>query len=288
MARLNVKNYGAMGDNKTDDTVAFQKTVDAAKSGDTVYVPAGNYMIDAIKSVKLKSNIQFEMYHTAILKVIPNDATHYFLLKVYNCKNVKIKKGTLQGDRQKHTPTVHPKWTPNVAFNRYGEWGLGLDIRGSQDITVSNVTSRDMWGDGFYVDHKGSTRSKNIKFDYCTGLNNRRQGLSVIDVNGLEVRNSEFSTTHGTKPADGIDLEVDKPHATYGKGIIENVLIVDCKFRNNQGAGVEIAVKKGIGRNIRVARCQFSGNNKSIKSDTFSWWQKIWYEIFGHPKSIKV
>ena len=275
MAKLNVKDYGAKGDGKANDTFAIQKAIDAAVSGDTVYIPAGTYMVDAEVSVKLKSNITFEMTDATTLKVIPTDKEHYRLLQVWNCKNVNIKKGTLLGDRSNHKGTS-------------GEWGMGLDVRGSENVKITNVTSKNMWGDGFYVARRGEKRCKDISFNYCTALNNRRQGLSVIDVNGLDVRNSEFSTTHGTRPQDGIDFEPNKPHATYGKDVIENVLVVDCVFRNNKGAGVEFALKKGVGRNLRVARCSFSGNDKPIKSNSFSWWQEIWYSIFGYPESITI
>jgi hypothetical protein len=43
---LNVKDYGAVGDNTTDDTQAFQDALDAAKTnGNRVIVPTGNYKI---------------------------------------------------------------------------------------------------------------------------------------------------------------------------------------------------------------------------------------------------
>src|SRR5258705_53662 len=42
---FSVRDFGARGDGKTDDTAAFQKTLDAARqaSGGIAYAPRGNY-----------------------------------------------------------------------------------------------------------------------------------------------------------------------------------------------------------------------------------------------------
>ncbi|MCX7765540.1 MAG: glycoside hydrolase family 55 protein, partial [Candidatus Sumerlaeia bacterium] len=46
---INVKDFGAIGDGKTDDTKAFQTALDTASGkdeiGGTVFVPQGTYLI---------------------------------------------------------------------------------------------------------------------------------------------------------------------------------------------------------------------------------------------------
>ena len=47
--RLNVRDFGAVGDGVTMDTRALQAAIDACKEGQEVYVPAGTYMTGALR-----------------------------------------------------------------------------------------------------------------------------------------------------------------------------------------------------------------------------------------------
>lgn len=46
MARLNVEEYGAEGDDETDDREAIQQAINDAEDGDTVYLPEGTYKVE--------------------------------------------------------------------------------------------------------------------------------------------------------------------------------------------------------------------------------------------------
>ena len=222
---VNVRQLGAKGDARSDDTSALQAALDrVAGTGGTVFVPDGTYMVDAASQRRLKihSDTTLKLAPHATLRVIPNGSKEYALLTVAGSSNVTIMGGTLEGDRAQHSA-------------KEGEWGMGLSIlQGAKNITISGVTSKEMWGDGFYVEG-----ARGVTFCSVVADHNRRQGLSVIDVDGLEVTNSAFSNTQGTRPMAGIDLEPDT-----AKQRISNVRIHRSRFVNNKGPGIQVAGKK--------------------------------------------
>jgi polygalacturonase len=222
---VNARQKGTKGDGRTDDTAALQAALDkVAGTGGTVLVPDGVYMVDAAseRRLKIRNDTTLKLSSGATIKAIPNGAQSYALLTVTGASNVTVTGGTLEGDRAQHT-------------NKEGEWGMGLSIlAGAKNITVSGVTSKEMWGDGFYVES-----AQGITFCSVISDHNRRQGLSVIEVDGLQVMNSVFSNTQGTRPSAGIDLEPDDV-----KQKISNVRIHNSKFLNNKGPGILVAGKK--------------------------------------------
>jgi hypothetical protein len=239
---VNVKDKGAKGDGRSDDTDAIQAAIDeVGGTGGTVLVPGGTYMVDAVdkkRRLALKSDMTLKLAKDAILKAIANDSRKYSVLSISDVSNVAVVGGTIEGDRAEHQ-------------GKAGEAGMGIRItRGAEDITISGVTSRKMWGDGFYVED-----AKNTKFCAVTADNNRRQGLSIVEADGVLVTDSIFSNTHGTRPSAGIDLEPDQPSQK-----IVDIRIQNSKFLNNAGPGIEIAGKRGAVAKVELAKNVFKGN----------------------------
>ena len=235
---VNVKNTGAKGDGSTDDTAAIQRAIDAvAGKGGTVLAPDGRYMVDAVtgKRLKLKGKMTLKLSAATTLKVIANGATKYSVLTIADASDVTVVGGTLEGERYEHQ-------------GKTGEYGMGIRIGpGAAHITVSGLTSKNMWGDGFFVE--GAT---SVTFCSVVADHNRRQGLSVTEADGLVVTNSVFSNTSGTGPSAGIDLEPWKDSQK-----ISNVRIVASKFLHNAGGGILVLGKKGTNN---ISSVEITGN----------------------------
>lgn len=196
---INVRNapYNARGDGIADDTDAIQHAVMAAPLGGTVYVPDGTYMIRATgtnPSVRLKSDVTLQMSSGATLAAIPNASGNYAIIDIRNVSNVNVFGGTVLGERTAHTGTT-------------GEWGMGVSIVDSMHVSVRGVTSRECWGDGFYITGSTGAGSTDVTLCGCSSLHNRRQGLSITWADNILVDSCTFADTEGTDPQAGIDLE---------------------------------------------------------------------------------
>jgi polygalacturonase len=245
---VNVKDKGARGDGQTDDTASIQAAIDeVAGTGGTVLVPNGTYMIDAVgkKGIHLGDDMTFKLSARATLRAIPNNSQRYSVLRISGVSNVSVVGGTLEGEREQH-------------MDKLGEWGMGIRMdRGAKNITISGVTARKMWGDGFYV--RGA---KNVTLCGVTADYNRRQGLSIVDADGVVVTGSLFMNTRGTRPSAGIDLE---PNAEQ---TVTNVRIQSSRFFDNAGSGIQISGKRGRVSKIEITKNEFRGNRPLLVENT--------------------
>ena len=255
----NVKDFGAKGDGKSDDTQAIQKAIDkvASQGGGKVFVPDGVYMIRADRTdylsddggIALQNNIHLFLSQGATLKAFPTSRDTYVILRVYNKRNVTIEGGTIEGERDEHLGTD-------------GEWGYGVSINGGKDIVVKNLTAKDCWGDGINIKNlRGAKRGDpledylpvNVIVDNVRCFNNYRQGMSIEGGVNIRVSNSHFSFTHGIAPACGIDVE-----PAQGFHYVIGLLIENCVFEENRQSG--ILIMGGCVHVVNVVNCSFINN----------------------------
>ena len=195
--QFNVKDFGAVADGKTLDTVAFQKAVDACSKagGGEVFVPVGEYVL---ATVFLKDGVRIRFEEGALILGSLNfydyaqqeeidyplyqDASHsYFDLSMFvgrNCKNIAIV--------GKATIDMRSVWDED------GVRGAAIVHRGPKcialkecdnveiaDLTIYNVTDLAVYFAGcnnvdvyglkmrVYIDGISPDNSKNVRIHDC-------------------------------------------------------------------------------------------------------------------------
>jgi parallel beta-helix repeat protein len=242
-AVINVRAHGARGDGVRDDTSSIQAAINALpKAGGTVIVPAGAYLIDPTRSVRLRSRMHLSLATGAKLLTKPNAAPRAYVLLAEQAQDVEISGGLIVGDRDSHLGTA-------------GEWGHGIRIRGCSGVTVRDINISRCWGDGISaggIMAKGepSRPGRDYIFEnvVCTG--NRRQGLTLGSSRGVRVRGCTFTDTSGTLPSAGIDIEPDI-------GSANDIVIENCVVRGNRGPGIAL-YKRATG--VTVRKCIIERN----------------------------
>src|SRR5688500_10884357 len=170
-ALLDVRAFGAIGDGVHNDTAAVQAAINALPAdGGTVYVPGGTYMIDAVRNVRLRSQMHLQLAHDARLVAIPNSADRSYVLNVYKVSDVEISGGQIVGERDQHMGTT-------------GEWGHAIMVRGSRRVTVRDIHLSRCWGDGLSIGGAAATTgtipSEDVVVTNIVATGNRRQAVTV-------------------------------------------------------------------------------------------------------------
>lgn len=243
---VNVHDKGAVGDGVHDDTTAFQAAIDALpSSGGTVLVPAGHYLIDAARSIRLRSRTRLLLSDAAELRAIPNDLPRAYVLLVRDVQDVTIRGGRIVGERGAHLGTA-------------GEWGYGIFVWGAQRVSVSDIHISECWGDGICIgsifEHGVLTSvASDVQLTRVVCAANRRQGLSITSARRIKVVDSRFIDTGGTLPGCGIDVEPGTP-----KMGAQDVLISGCTVTGNQGSGIQLYQHI---EHVRLEHCTISDNH---------------------------
>ena len=282
-----ITDYGAKGDSQTDDTQALQKALDSINQvgGGILDIPAGNYMIKTTNAtneaeatipwqtnqgVKVPSNTTLYFEKGAKFSVIPNASWNYCLLNLTNSKNVNILNGELVGDRDKHDTRYTKSF--RTATKYQGETGWGILMTGAQNVNIIGNNIHDFWGDGIdlYGDNANPGVNQNIVIKNNTLNHNRRQGISVENVNGLVFDHNLVENTDGTAPRAGMDIEPAN-FKDPSMRIAHDITITNNTFRNNNGSGLMTyglsthaeGFSDGPSRisNLTIKNNTFDGNN---------------------------
>lgn len=245
---INTKQFGIVGDGETDESELLQEFFNT--EADVYIINSENILIDDDIDIPSNSIINF-INNSKITRKATNKNT-YFMLNMINKYNITINNCHLIGDRDTHTGET-------------GEWGYGIHIAYSHDITINNSIIEKTWGDGIYIGtsfvQEKVYNTYNILCNNCNILNCSRNGISICTGKNIKLLNCSASSIDRISPKAGIDVEIEFPEGT--EETIEDVLIDNFKS-NNCDYGIQVHNTKGICKNVIINNHQsFEDKNGS-------------------------
>jgi len=251
----NVKKWGAEGDKRTDDTDAIQRVINSI-TGSTLYFPGpGTYMVrhngySEYTALHLaKDGVTVQLDDDAEIKMITNASEYYSILAV-NADDITIKGGAFTGDRDTHTGGT-------------GEYGYGISFYDCKHVLIDGVKCQDCWGDGLMIDGTDETTIQDVTIQNCILDHNRRQGITVLCLDGGLFDNNECMNHDGTSPMSGIDLE---PYQASGH--IHNVIVSNNDCHDNVGGGIVAGGSAGEISDITISGNTVTGNGTGMWVDS--------------------
>nr|WP_067063812.1 right-handed parallel beta-helix repeat-containing protein [Mucilaginibacter sp. L294] len=218
---------GYVKDGSIDYTTALQSALNNHK---IVLFPDFPVLINQTGlTVNSNSTLIFKPSSKLILKT--NNLGIYEILRIHNVENVNVFFPVIVGDKQTHTGTE-------------GQWGMGISIKSSKTIRIVDANISQCWGDGIYLAQIKYVPNENITIENPFLNMNRRNGISVTNVNGLKVLNAVIANTSGQNPQCGIDIEPNT-----NKDVINNISILNPITFNNFKYGIIISLNKLAGVN---------------------------------------
>lgn len=256
---LNVRDYGATGDGKTNDRTALQETIDRCGvfGGGEVRVPAGDYLTGALE---LRSNVVLRLEQGATLLGTPDFADypvtqvrwegrwiqgHIALIYAIDANRIGIVgpgkivgNPALGGRPRKNSPLRHPALIEFIDCK---------DIR-LEDFSTSNHL---MW----------SIHPTNCENIFIKGLTIRSTGGNG---DGIDIDSSKHVRIDSCDIATGDDcISLKSGRGAEGYTLLrttEDVVITNCTFADSIFACIGIGSETSGGiRGVKIEHCKFTG-----------------------------
>ena len=287
-AIINVKNFGAKGNGKTNDYAAIQKAIaelHRIKSG-TLFFPKGIYKVDEVfrqneKGIVLNgrshffftglSNITIKGEKGSIISIKGDfhkkpeweikernfgysfDYQISFVFK--QCRNITIENIEINGNCDKMTREKNVVEGPSIGFL------FGENITDTvENVLLRNLFVHHMSTDGIcWKGRGGGLYAENLVLK-----NNGRCALSIVQGKNMRFVNCDFSETGITgkyeshAPNTGVDIENESFNT------IENIFFKKCRFFKNKNTQFIASGFDGVGAgrttNVNLDSCYFEEN----------------------------
>ena len=214
----NAKQFGAKGDNSTDDTTAITNAINCMNEAN-VYIPSGTYMISS--RVSIPSNPKGILKgdgKSSLLKATAGTKPGSDILRIGNGNNITLRGIAISGNSEVNTKAEGHNDIDGIHL---------LDVWGSNNLTVENC----YFIDNIYVGMRFMTGTTNLKVINNTftnidcGLGFMGAGNAdniIVEGNYFEGhQNSEPVTFYGTGRYTNITITKNTmKNKTYGNAIL--------------------------------------------------------------------
>ena len=239
-------------------TAAVQKALDSGAKQIIFDDPGFEYLITP---VQVRSNSELIFEKNSVVRALPGayKGKKDAMFTVENAENV-IFRGIGNAEIK-----MNKRDYQDPALYQPAEWRTTINILSSKNVSVLDLTVRSSGGDGVYIGKSrkgGLPYSENIRIENTILDDHHRQGISVISVKDLLIKNCTITNTSGTPPACGIDFE---PNGIKGE-LLKNCVVDNCRFSGNKSAGILIYIHAlDSVCDITVRNSTFTGNASGIK-----------------------
>src|SRR5215831_3257836 len=260
---FNIKDFGAQGDDHTDNTSAIQNAMNAANSagGGKVIVPAGVFLCGPLQ---FYSNLDLHLDSGAEIKLLPLDkypggtTTGTDFISGSRLHDIAITgKGTIEGQGS--------PWWP-FAKDKNAKRPRMIAFRECDKVLIENVTLQN--APMFHIAISGKSSNVTVagikvRAPASTDPVNPSHNTDACDVSGKDIliKDCDISTGDDNFTCGGGTSNVHITNCTYGyghglsigsytKGGVSNFLIENCTF-NNTECGIRIKSDRDRGGQVQ-------------------------------------
>jgi polygalacturonase len=293
---FNIKDYGALGDSKTVNTAAIQKSIDACyqNGGGRVYVPVGTFVTGTLH---LKSNVNLYLESGAVLLGSPvltdyesytkagYGINYYGILYTHDAENVSITgPGAIDGnnkvffdfDQAKKIDANSTRFTRQKENYRHVESGIGdgpvvPKDRPRQMVIFSNckhVQLRDisLLNSPFWTLHFADCDDVSVNtIRLWSGiLVPNADGIDVTSCSNVVIANSDIRAGDDALAIVGYDHHFEIPGFSGLRHVSENIIVTGCNLQS-YSSGIRIGfLDQNTVRNIHVSNCNITNSSRGI------------------------
>ena len=251
--KLNVRDYGAVGDGTTKDTEALQLTIERCSmfGGGEVIFPAGNYLAGALA---LRSNVMLRLEESATLNGSPDMADYPVAQVRWEGRWIKGYIGFISATDAENIGITGPG---RVVGSPAVRGRVNRQTRMRLPALLEFVNCRNVRVDNCYTENFGMwsihpTYCENVTFQKVT-VKSGADGIDVDSCKNVTIDACDFDTTD-----DCISLKSGR--GAEGYAILrptEDVRISNCSFRDKVWACIGIGSETSGGiRNVHVDNCK--------------------------------